>query len=48
LVAAFSFGCFVAVGALLTSLLSVHAVAAGCALAGLICGWAALKFGDTF
>ena len=34
--------------ALLTSLLSAHTVVAGCVLVGLICGWAALKFGDTF
>lgn len=44
----FLFGCFVAFGALLTSLLSVHTVAAGCVLVGLLCGWAALKFGDAF
>jgi hypothetical protein len=44
----FLFGCLVAIGALLTSLLSAHTVVAGCVLAGLICGYAALKFGDTF
>ena len=44
----FLFGCLVAVGALLTSLLSAHSIAAGCVLAGLLCGYCALKFGDTF
>jgi hypothetical protein len=44
----FLLGCFVAVGALLTLLWSVHIVAAVCVLAGLLCGCAVLKFGDTF
>jgi hypothetical protein len=44
----FLFGCFVALGALLTSLLSAHRVAAYCLVAGLFCGYAALKFGDSF
>jgi hypothetical protein len=44
----FLFGCLAAVGALLTSVSSAHTVAAGCVLAGLIFGWAALKFGDMF
>jgi hypothetical protein len=44
----FLFGCMGAVGALLTSLWSAHRVAAVCVLAGLICGYAALKFGDDF
>lgn len=41
-------GCFVALGALLTSLWSAHAMISGCVLAGLVCGYAAMKLGDTF
>jgi hypothetical protein len=44
----FLFGCVSAIGALLTSLVNAHTVAAGCVLAGLVCGWGALKFGDAF
>jgi hypothetical protein len=44
----FLFGCVVATGALLTSLWSGHAVAAGCVLVGLFCGGAAVRFGDRF
>jgi hypothetical protein len=44
----FLLGCFIAVGALLTSLSSAHSLAASCMLIGLICGWAALRFGDRF
>ncbi len=42
------FGCFAAVGALLTAMMSEHIVAAGCVLAGMLCGYTAMKFGDAF
>jgi hypothetical protein len=44
----FVFGCFVAAGALLASFWSAHAVIAWCVLAGLLGGYAAMKFGDVF
>ena len=44
----FLFGCFAAVGALLTSLWSAHSVIACCVLVGFLCGYAALRFGDIF
>ena len=44
----FILGCFVAIGALLTSLWSAHTVIACCVIAGLLCGYAAMKLGDAF
>lgn len=44
----FILGCVIAVGALLTSLWSVHSMIAWCVIAGLICGYAAMKLGDAF
>ena len=44
----FTFGCFVGLGALLTSLWSAHSLIACIVLAGLLCGYAAMRFGDTF
>jgi hypothetical protein len=44
----FLFGVCLAVGAALISLWSGHTVAGSGLLAGLLCGWASLKFGDRF
>ena len=44
----FLFGCFVGVGALLTSLWKAHYIVACIVAVGLLCGYAALKFGDGF
>jgi hypothetical protein len=44
----FLFGSLVTVGWLLTSLWDAHKIIACCLLAGLLCGYAALRFGDTF
>jgi hypothetical protein len=43
----FLLGCVLAVGWLLT-LVSGHVIAAGSLAAGLLCGYAAMKFGDRF
>lgn len=44
----FLFGSIFGVGALLTSLWNAHYVLACILMAGLICGYAAMKFGDSF
>jgi len=44
----FLFGSVFGVGALLTSLWSAHYIVAGIMMAGLICGYAAMRFGDGF
>lgn len=44
----FLFGCVAAVGILLASLWSAHGVIAWCVIAGLLGGYAAMKFGDAF
>ena len=44
----FILGCVAAIGMLLTSLWSAHSVIAWCVIAGLLCGYAAMKFGDAF
>jgi hypothetical protein len=44
----FLFGCFAALGALLTSVSGAYPVAALCVLTGVVIGYAAMRFGDRF
>jgi hypothetical protein len=43
----FLFGCFAVFG-MLPNLVSGRIMAAGCLLGGLLCGYAAMRFGDRF
>ena len=44
----FLFGCVVGAGALLTSLWNAHYILASIVALGVPCGYAAVKFGDSF
>ena len=46
----FVFGCIIAFGELLTRAFAVgvHSAAVWSVIAGLFCGWAAVRFGDAF
>ena len=44
----FLLGCLLAVGSLLSSLWSAHQIVVCVLVVGLVCGFAAVRFGDTF
>ena len=44
----FLLGCFAAVASGMVYLWQAHYIVAGCVLSGVLCGFAAMKFGDGF